>query len=201
MELVYRHLLSVFLLLSVQIPAFGAINITANQIGNDVVIAYSGSINTNSLTSRMGSTVASHGFNGTFQGIGGVFNFDPQTADGWRMPSGFTAVGLIGSRPFQVADAFEGDDFSINHNGLDTLELPVDYLSGELISGSISYFDETLLSLGINEGNNIAIWTFGSGADADSITFSAAVPEPSTYTLFSGLVVSILLLFSRRRRN
>jgi hypothetical protein len=74
------------------------------------------------------------------------------------------------------------------------LLVPVDYLSGDPLSGSSTYSGQTLASLGMNLGSYT--WSWGSGGTADSFTMNV-VPEPSTAAL---MTLGLVGLAARRRR-
>lgn len=177
------------------VSTYAGIIINANEVGSDVVISYAGSINTSSLTLGLRGPYDAHGVNGNYNTLGGVFNFGTSAIE-WLANDNLQTFGAIGTK-YTAADTYEGDDFGINHNGLETIRLPENYVSGSEISGSLTFNDATLESLGIYEGVNTATWSFGSGANADSITFSAAVPEPATVGLL-GISAGVLWLFRRR---
>ena len=63
------------------------------------------------------------------------------------------------------------------------LFVPRDYVSGASLSGSATFANATLASLGIAPGAYVYSW--GSGANADTFTIDIAptVPEPSTWAL------------------
>jgi hypothetical protein len=89
-----------------------------------------------------------------------------------------------------------GETFGVNYMALD---VPAGYISGGLLSGSSTFDNTTIASLGFTPGTYVFSWNssvdsyvVGPAAD-DSITIQvgSAVPEPSTWAMmligFAGL--------------
>ena len=79
--------------------------------------------------------------------------------------------------------------------------VPEGYVSGSLLSASSTYSNQTFSSLGVTPGTYI--WTWGTGANADSLTLQigpvATTPEPASLTLLAvGLAGLGVVLRSRR---
>ncbi|MCP4082728.1 MAG: PEP-CTERM sorting domain-containing protein, partial [Planctomycetaceae bacterium] len=73
------------------------------------------------------------------------------------------------------------------------------YISGDAISGSITWFDQDFASMGLNIG--VYDWTWGNDAASDSLTVNVgqnSVPEPSIVALFAAGLFCIG--FARRRK-
>jgi hypothetical protein len=79
------------------------------------------------------------------------------------------------------------------------LALPENYVSGSPLSDSSTYDNQNFASLDVTPG--VYVWTWGSGATADSFTLdigaAPAVPEPASLTL---LGVALAGLGVARRR-
>jgi hypothetical protein len=75
-----------------------------------------------------------------------------------------------------------------------------DYVSGTPLGTSTDTFtDSTFASLGVTPGTYV--WTWGTGADADSLTMNiGGVPEPATWAMLI-LGVAMVGLTARRRRK
>jgi hypothetical protein len=80
--------------------------------------------------------------------------------------------------------------------------VPSGYVSGNLLSSTSTWDNATFTSLGVTPGT--VVWTWGSGAHADSFTLqigpTTATPEPTSLTLL-GLGSLSLLGYGWRRRN
>jgi hypothetical protein len=89
-------------------------------------------------------------------------------------------------------DSGEGDIVAIDGT-FHILSLSLDYVSGNPLSDSSTYDNQTFSSLGVTPGTYV--WTWGSGATADSFALdieAAAVPEPSS--LLVGVMLAALLI-------
>jgi len=123
-----------------------------------------------------------NGFTGpTSFGIGG--NFDPSSGSGDLVGLQCAGSGSGLRKPY--------------------LGVPSGYVSGSALSDTSTYDDATLSSLGVTPGTYV--WTWGSGADADSFTLNiggtATVPEPASLTLFGTAVLSFGAIQRRRRKD
>jgi hypothetical protein len=98
--------------------------------------------------------------------------------------------------PLPIAAAETWSVFSV----VGGIVVPSGYVSGSL-SGTATYNNQTFANLGLASGTYV--WTWGTGADADSLTLqigpAAAVPEPPSLPLLAmGLVGLGLVLRTRR---
>jgi hypothetical protein len=98
-----------------------------------------------------------------------------------------TVPPTFGSGGLVYASAGSGD---LVGTGFDSVALPPGYISGSPLSGMATWDNATFASLGVTPG--VYVWTWGSGAHADSFTLDiTAVPEPSTWAMlllgFGGL--------------
>ena len=180
-----------------------AITITFDQIGNDVVSYYSGTLNTNDPKIFDNSALVS------------AYNFNPSLGyytnqpSGWRTFSGpYFVDNPSSSSPFYdgprlgngrgfgfggQADPTEtsGDAFGIFQKAL---VLPDDWTSGSNISGQMTWANTSLDSLGIDT-SQVHTWTLrGTG---DTITMSV-VPESSSTALLLGIIALGLMAFRRQ---
>jgi hypothetical protein len=164
---------------------------TIQQSGSSVFETASGSINLAALTgpslTSLGpqifglqavTVVGNSGVTEVFDGITGPVSFGP----------GATNVpGTTGA----------GDVVGINGNQ-GSIAVPNSYASGSALSGTATYSNTTLATLGLTPG--LYMYTWGSGASADSATVDivASTPEPgSCWTALSG---GLFLAALRRRR-
>jgi len=183
------------LLTTVAQPAAAAIVMTANEIGNDVVFSYSGTLNlagmsafdnTSIATSRVWASgtlvqwrTAANNISSRYLN---AFSSRPQNLGSGSLTSADTssATGLFG--------------VSGSNLYLDNTLTASDWLNTTQ-SGSMTFQNNTLAGLGIAEGTYT--WVL-SGTAADTITLNA-VPEPSSLALFGvGGVVFACVAYRRR---
>lgn len=180
-------------------PAQAAYVVTLKQDGPNVVATGSGTISLAGLSLAGSGSIASF-VNPSAPLIitgGGAMG----DVDGY---SGATAPSPFGSGLPTLASSASGDIAGADQM---FISVPAGYLSGAALSGSATYDDATFASLGITPG--VYVWTWGSGADADSFTLRAsatsAIPEPSTWALlgvgFLGLAAIGLRARGKRQRR
>lgn len=172
--------------------------LTASQVGNDVQVRGSGTLNTaalnpgdnaffdvglNAPTATLLSGVEGSA-GGRFYGLTGPASFGPGTAGGNPVLADGGAGGYMGV---------------IGELGV--LVVPLGYVSGSALTTSSTYSNTTLAALGLAPGTYTYTW--GTGATADSLTFTDAVspaaPEPSTWALLSLGTLCLGLVTLRRR--
>lgn len=199
MSLALRRLLVCTALAGVgSAQAAGVIDIVDNL--TDVVATASGSFNTTSLTSGTASAAALvwGGFEfGSLANIGGsVFGAGPSTQ--MNVFAGISGPSSFGTGSRIFASSATGDRIGVSANA--QLQLPLGYVSGTFLSGTATWANQSLSSLGLTPGQYV--WTWGSGATADSLTLNiSVVPEPSTAVLLLvGLAAAAPLLRRRLRK-
>jgi hypothetical protein len=161
-------------------PADAAVIINIVQDGSNVVATGSGSIDTADLTSA--------GFGGNQAGLyaptaGVLFGPSPsgliigQRYQGISGPSSFSQTSFIYYGPSSAS----GDVFGVD--GADgILNVPGIYNSNSPLSATEIWDNTSLSGMGLAPGTYVYTW--GSGADADTLTVNiSAVPEPSTWTM------------------
>ena len=180
-----------------------AITITFDEIGNDVISSYSGTLNTNhpdisdvSTLSRfapkfnpsLGYYTNPPGGWRTFAGSYVVVNSSSSSPflDGPRLGSGSGFGTGEESEPTQIS----GDAFGIFQN---SLVLPDDWTSGSEISGQMTWANTSLASLGV-DSSQVHTWTLRGTGD----TITMVVPEPSSYALLLGGLALGLVAIRRR---
>ncbi len=165
--------------------------VTLSQVGSNVVATGSGTINLTDLS-----------FFGTGGADAGILPSDGEIVTGPTSGStvdvytGFTGPTNFGSGGITVASSGSGDTVGITSSG-GLLGVPLGYVSGNPLSDTSTYDNQTLASLGVTPGTYT--WTWGSGANADSFTLTVA-PEPSTLLLLA-LPLGLLALFGARSRR
>ncbi|MBL6913250.1 MAG: hypothetical protein ISR40_06280 [Puniceicoccaceae bacterium] len=185
--------LTILALLTTVASLASAFSITGQEIGTDVVFTYTGSINTGDLS-----------FSGTglldteFEAIDNEFAAGGN-ADVYVFAN-LTVTGAMGTGG-DVPGVAAGDTIGIFPNfgpgGIEpNIWLPSGYTSGDNITGTITFTNNTFAAMGVTE-NNTVTYSWGSGGNADSITFST-VPEPSSSALWLG-IATVVVAITRRR--
>ena len=161
-----------------------------NQVGNDVVMTGSGTIDLTGLS---------------FYGNGSFNNAYIVPSQGALMLGNlgfvkayvnFSGPSSFGSGGFTNASGSSGDAVGLSGSGSNMLFVPSGYLSGNPLSDTSTYNNATFASLGITPGTYT--WTWGTGIHADSFELQI-VPEPSTLALLG--VTAIAATVACRRRN
>ena len=188
-------LLTVAVLLSAA-QANASVIFTVQEMNGDTIMTGSGTldltgmtetVHTFSIDPRMGSQ--------TFFLVGAK----GQTFQEWDGP--ITGPGVIGLGDFHELPATSGtgDLFGLGFGGANkSIPLPLNYVSGQSLSGTATYFHSLLVGSLVTPGTYV--WTLPSG---DTITLNAidpnaAVPEPTTFAL---VATGVLGLAGRRRRR
>ena len=164
------------------------------QQGNDVIATGSGTLDLAALTLTCSSGCSTNGgINPMLASIG----IGPAFSVPSRFYSGFTGPASFGIGDFTPVSGGSGDTVAFDGT-FNILSVPLDYVSGNALSGDSIYNDQTFESLGVTPGTYV--WTWGTGATADSITMNVgAVPEPSSLALLSLPLGLVLRLTARRR--
>ena len=180
-------------IMALALSANAAITINISQVGPDVVVTGSGSVNTAGLTLQATSafgpsmyTLFGVLFAGTSNGV---------STDFW---SGASLAGSsFGSGPIAIPSTGTGDRLGVYQTWV---ALPNGYVSGTPLSASSTFSNTTLNELGLNVGSSV--WSWGSGPTADSLTLNVtAVPEPHQYAMLAGLGLVGMGLWRRHARR
>ena len=174
--------------------AHAAFTLTLTQTGGNVAANGTGTLNLTALT-LLGANSE-------------IAQIDPARAILFAGPTSNTTVsvydggGLAGPSSFGIAtganaSAGTGSFVGIYGTALD-LYVPQGYVSGTALTDSATFSNATFASLGFTPG--MYTYTWGTGANADSLTVTSVVPEPSTWVLL-GLGAGLLGLTMRRRRT
>jgi hypothetical protein len=166
--------------------------ITLDQVGPNVVATGSGRINTTGLTLLGGQSLnafidpsganlflgsAGESVTLLYTGVSGPVNFGTGdfTSATTATPSPFAFFGIRGSF---------GD-----------INVPTASFSGSFLSGTATWDNTTIAALGARVG--AYTWTWGSGANADSLTLFVT-PEPGTLGLLGTSVISLAGMVRRK---
>jgi hypothetical protein len=172
--------------------------VTLEQVGSNVVATGSGTIDLAGLRFRTtGGDVAV-----IAPSVGGMVT-GPASPDPTALYTGFTGPTSFGSGGAHDASSGSGDTVGIFGFGFgNQLDVPAGYVSGSALSDSSTYDNQTFSSLGVTPGSYV--WTWGSGATADSFTLdivaAAAAPEPSSVLLLALPLGLVILLAAKHRR-
>jgi hypothetical protein len=169
---------------------------TIQQVGSNVVITGSGTINTAALT--LGGATGNESF--VYPDYPALL-FDASGATYSLYSLASTGPSNYGSGAETFTSSASGAAVGFEQGGFDEIALPVGYTSGASLSDSMTFAGTTIAALGITPGTYI--WTWGSvgneSADFFEITTNAtsAVPEPASMVLVGSAMLGLLAL--RRR--
>jgi hypothetical protein len=147
--------------------AQAAFTFTLTEVDNDVLITGAGTLNLAELP-----LITSFILNATFN-TSGIVRSGPQALASYY--GGVTGPTSFGSAPATVIPNFSsGDLMGISPTNLSVFS---GYQSGDFLSNSTTYLNHSFASMGFTPGEYVYTW--GSGANADSVTV-VSVPEPTT---------------------
>jgi PEP-CTERM motif len=177
------------------VPAQAGLVITLTEQSGNVVETGSGKLDLTDLTfNSLGGAFASALVPSTGLILSGSgIPISIATYTGYTGPMSFGPGSDIG------ADSGAGDILGLEPRA-NNLYLPATYVSGDALSTSAFYGNQTFTSLGVTPG--VYVWTWGSGDHKDSFTLDigTAVPEPGTWALMlAGFVGLGALSLSARR--
>jgi hypothetical protein len=174
-------------------PAHAAFVFTVAEIGGNVVVNGSGTLNTTAFTgagnfnttASLRPPVAAMFIGGgsldtlcySGGGMTGPTSFGVLTIVSFPTSADGPPVGIFGAQPFR------------------NLYVPGDYVSGTSITNSATFAGQSFASLGFTPGTYTYRW--GSGANEDSLTI--IIPEPSTAGLIGAGLIPLLVRRKARR--
>lgn len=177
--------------------ADAAVTLHACEVDGDVVISGGGTLNLGAWTN--GGQI---GGNPSVLPSAGTVLVGPAGLLGlYVFPVNFISDGPFGAGGIGIfASSSDGDAIGINDSA-DWLGVPLNYVSGNPLSGSATWSGATFASLGMTPGTYV--WSWGREATADSFTLHigdcATVPEPSRAVI--GLVGLMGAVVCHRRRR
>ena len=153
--------------------ASGNFNVLVSQVGPDVVWSGSGSFNLTSLTLNENIPGVTGGFNQPFA----QFIIGPTSPSGATTYSGssFTTFPTsFGSGGGLAPSSSSGSLFGVvqtaGPSGPREVVVPQGYVSGTVISGSMTYNTQTITGMGLSGGTYT--WAWGSGGNASSLVMT-----------------------------
>lgn len=180
-------LLTAFVITAPQARA--SLMVEIQEVGSDVVVTGSGTLNVAALT-----PVATIGGAGPF-----LTSHSPQlffgagASGGAVLHSGITGPSSFGSGPAQFPASTTGNGVGMAGG----IFVPVGYTSGSPLFAAMTFANTSIAAMGITPGTYT--WTWGSGATSDSfvITTVTSTPEPASVLLVGS---AILAWVTRRQR-
>ena len=165
------------------LPAQAAILFVGEEVNNDVVFTYSGSIDTTGLGAPGALPLAPTGVIVPSDGSLGL-------ATGSQNSQSYTSINISGPSNFGLGGvttggiATEGSyEFAFGLSGFEgssAIFTRSNYISGSPLNGSFTFENATFASLGIDDSQSYT-WTLDDNGDTITLQFNnASVPEPTT---------------------
>ena len=183
-------------------PSEAAIIVNIEEQGSDVVVSYSGSIDLTGI----GFNIIGAANSNRIEAIGGQINFLNGAANKASMTDFGKNPWTVAPSAFGTGGAFNADGVSIaagNAFGFQPNAFFIEstYVSGETISGSMTFNGQTLASMGINAGTGIVNATFSSGDTLTVNATAAAVPDSGSTIAYLVSCISVLSFVRRPSRS
>ena len=168
--------------------------LTLEQDGSNVVAIGSGPINLTGLTFAFSSSATGVGVNPQFgiiaTGATGVVNEDFYT--------GYTGPTSFGSGGITYANTGSGPDVAIQGVLGGYLILPQGYVSGNVLSDSMTFNNQTFATLGVTPGTYE--WTWGNGRNTNFTLVIPSVPDGGSTVALLGFALAALGILRRKLR-
>ena len=165
--------------------SYGAVTIDVVESGGDVVATASGSVNTTDLVRNI-----------NWSSIGSFVRGSASGADGQIILAPISSSTAIASYTISTGVAFSTGSliYASSSSGTrvgflstsgssppDLIYLETDYVSNAAISSTATWSGQSFAGLGLIPGTYVVTW--GTGANADSLTLNIGAALPSTYTV------------------
>jgi hypothetical protein len=160
--------------------ANASVIITLEQVGHNVVATGSGTVNLTDLIFIVHGRLLIPAIGPTdgFLSMGTPDSHGLIATDQYDV--GISGPPTFGPGLFSFSSTSTGSPLAINGFQREIF-VPVDYVSGTPLSGMETWDNTTIAALGVTAG--VYTWTWGSGANADSLKLFAGVPVPEPGTL------------------
>lgn len=174
----------------------GALVITMQEVGPDVVLSASGSLDLAGATHQGSGNATFTRFN-TRPSSSRVRVFQSGPFERYEITGGPAAITPSSATASYVGIAYTGDTFGLSGT---TFYVPGGYTGGP-ISGSATGTGTNLAAMGFVPGSYV--WTIPSDTITLNVVAASPIPEPSTYLALAGFGGLGLLVWRRRaaKRN
>lgn len=186
-----RLLIAALTLATLPMASNAMVIIQAQQVGNDVVLTGSGSLNITGAT----------GQNSTLSLADARINPSTSALRPVASPAGTNTSYLFastnpsyGSGGLSFPDSVNVTDDWVAING-SRVYVPFGYSSGDPINFTMTFNNTDIATLGLDQVNKYT-WTITGSGDAIIVS---AIPEPSTYIAIGGFAALGLFIWRRRR--
>ena len=184
--------------------AYGQYTLTFNiqEVGIDVVVSASGAVNLSNWGSLGSSYSHSSGFLNPSTGLAvvgaGQLWYYPEPSLGSPNP-------IMGPGSLSASTSFTGDvvGVAVNISGNSELYIKQNYVSGSALSGTATFANTTLSSLGYSPTSATYTYTIGSGATQDTVIFNigSVTPVPEASGSVAGIGLALAGWYQLRRRK
>jgi hypothetical protein len=191
-----KAMLALGVMASLAGSAQAALLFSIAQVGADVVVTGSGSLNLGSVDASTGPGSGTPWVYLNMNSIG----VGPTGAGNGYTVYPTSETGGFGGGSYFPADSASGDLFGFaGLAGPYSLMVPSGYVSGAALSGSATYNNKTLADLGFTAGDSLHV-SWGTSPNTDSFT-ATVVPEPHQYAMVAGLGLVGIGLWRRHARK
>jgi hypothetical protein len=172
------RLAALLLALTIAAPvarSYADIAMTVGQVGGDVVFTHAGSIDLTGLPTPITTQIR-----GISYPVNALVGFGPGTVvDNATLSYDFavdntTAPANLGTGDATLATSFSGSYFSVNRT---SIKVPLGYVSGSTIAGTMRMAGATIETLGLNASGAPYVWTLTNGQTI-TLTFLDPVAAP-----------------------
>jgi PEP-CTERM motif len=183
-----------FALTAISHSAHAAFVATVEQVGENVVITGSGSLDIADLTADTQYTSADTGIT-PYQGYFLLGSPGNNPVNTYVIPAGPNNFGPGG---FSQPTAGSGDEVGFSFYNVSVLVVPDGYVSGAPLAATDTFDDMSYADLGLTPGTYTS--NFGTAAGADSFTLQIdPIPEPASMAVIGVGLASVAAVRRRRR--